>query len=207
MLKKSFLLGSILVMVSISSCKIFESTGETKQAEEKQKVDCYAADFKTTEDHFRATSSAYDADETMAKDKALLYSKKAVVSGISHVVSAAASRYIDESVLGKKKNFKEIYLPKINSRIKDFLNQELIDYNIICESTDIMKNGQYRADYSIEVSARTIVDGVNSKLSSGSSFSEFFDPIKFEQVFNEELKKMIDHQKSQKMNNSPLNNN
>ncbi len=189
----------IAIIVSLSGCKIFEGTGETKKKEEV-KVDCYTANFKTTTDLFRATTSATDSDETLAKDKALLYSKKAVVSAISSVVQSAASRFIDQSVMGKKKNFKEMFVPRVNAKIKEILNEELTDYTVICEEATQLESGNYKADVTIEVSKRTIVDKINSKLSAGGTYSEFLDASKFEQLFNEELQILVDRQKSMEEN-------
>jgi hypothetical protein len=192
---------SFVILISITSCKIFEGTGDSKKAEEEIQVDCYAADFRTDTDYFRATSSAYDNDEMLSQEKALLYAKKAVVSKIRSVVSASIARYFDESPIGQKKNYKEVYLPKINSKIKEVLNQELTDYNVICKSKEITERGVNRTDISIEVSKRTIVAFINSRLSSGSPFSELFDPIKFEQILNDELKKVADAQKNEDVKN------
>lgn len=187
------------ILIGISGCKILEGS-ETSTKKEEVKMDCYAADFKTTTDYFRATTSATDSDETLAKDNALLYSKKAVVSAISSVIQSAASRFIDQSELGKKKNFKEIFIPRINAKIKEGLNEELTDYTVICEEATQLESGNYKADVTIEVSKRTIIDGINSKLSAGGDYSEFFDALKFEQLFNEELQILVDRQKSMEEN-------
>ena len=183
------------ILIGISGCKILEGS-EASNKKQEVKVNCYAADFKTTTDYFRATTSATETDESLAKDKALLYSKKAVVSAISSVVQSATSRFIDQSVVGKKQNFKEIFIPKINAKIKEVLTQELTDYTIICKESTQLKNGNYKADIAIEVSKRAITDKINSKLSSGGTYSELFDAVKFEQLFNEELQKVVDKQKS-----------
>lgn len=190
----------IIMLLIISSCKVFEGSGTAKKKEEEVKVNCYAADYKTTLDHFRATSSAYDTDEMMAQDKALLYAKKSVISAINSVVLAATAKYIDQSALGQKKDFKEIYIPKVNTKVKEVLNSELTDYTVICQNTSKLEEGRYQSDISLEVNKRTIVDKINSRMSTSGTFSEFFDAIKFEQILNEELQKVIDKEKAQQEN-------
>ena len=199
MFKIRAIAGLTIILIFISGCKVFEGSEATKK-EEKVKVNCYAADYKTTIDHFRATSSAIDPDETTARDNALLYAKKSVVSAINSVVLAASSRYIDQTILGKKQDFKEIYIPKINAKIKEVLNNELTDYSVICQEMTKLEDGNYQADISLEVNKRTIVDGINSRINSGSSYAELFDSIKFEQIFNEELEKVIAREKSMEEN-------
>ncbi len=195
MIKIKSILIFVLIISSLSSCKIFEGSESSKKREEEVKVDCFAADFRTTTDYFRATSSAYDIDEMLAQDKALLNSKMVVVSVIRSVVQATATKYIDQASFGKKTNFKEMFLPKINQKIKEVLNQELTDYNVLCQNTTKLENGTYQVDLSIEVSKRTVVDGISTKMYS-SSFSQHFDAIKFEQLFNDELKILIDREKA-----------
>jgi len=200
MLRIKTIVWFIIMLLIISSCKVFEGSGTTKKKEEEVKVNCYAADYKTTLDHFRTTSSARDADEMIAQDKALLYAKKAVISSINSVVLATTARYIDQTALGQKKEFKEIFIPKVNAKVKEVLNSELTDYTVICQNTSKLEDGRYQSDISLEVNKRTIVDKINSRMSSSSGFSEFFDPIKFEQILNEELQKVIDREKAQQGN-------
>jgi len=163
------------------------------------KVDCYAADIKTSTDYFRATSSGYDNDEMLAYDKALINTKKYVVSEIWSVVMATFIKFIDQSSFGKRTNFKEMFIPKINQKIKEVLDQELTDYTVVCQNTTQMESGMYQSDISIEVNKSTIVNQLNSKMSS-SNFSHLFDVIKFEQLLNEEIQILINTQKTQEEN-------
>lgn len=180
----------IYVMVATSTilfaCKSKKGT-TTDKASGMEIINLPCDEFKTsTETAFRATQSQRSTDLSLSREKALTITKQRLAGIVETKIKSVTDRYVDEYETAQGLEMKG----KFNNLTREVVNQQLNDIKIICEKTTQSKDGIYTTFIALEMSKNAVKDAMNNRLSDKAKLAIDYDKMKFEKVFDEEMKKL-----------------
>lgn len=183
-LKNLFVITLIASATVFTSCKGKKDIAEPEGATEIN-IPC-KSEGRSDAEFFRADASATSQDMNLSREKALTACKQRLSSLIETKVKSVTDRYVNETEVGENSNFEQ----KFENLTREVVNQKLIDVAVICERNYQEENGKYTTYIAIEVSKDVMLNGINNSLSKDQKLRVDYDKMKYEEIFNEEMKKL-----------------
>jgi 20S proteasome alpha/beta subunit len=84
---------------------------------------------------------------------------------------------------------------KYNNLTREIISQQLNDVTILCEKTVKESDGNYSTYVAVEMNKDALKKALENKISSSAKLNIDYDKMKFEQIYNEEMKKLDDAKK------------
>ncbi len=184
-MKKLIYVSTAALLLVAASCK---SKKGIVVADESNIIAALPCDeFKSsTETVFRATQSQKSSDLSLSREKALVVAKQRLAGLIETKIKSVTDRYVDEYQTNAGLEMKG----KFNNLTREIINQQLNDVKILCEKTAREKDGTYTSYVAIEMSKDALKTAMENKLSDKAKLAVDYDKMKFEQIYNEEMKKL-----------------
>jgi len=181
------LLMSVAIVFTIASCKSKEkaTTVEKEQGFKEIIIPCQKEGV-SDEDNYRADASATSANMQASREKALLAAKQRLASLINSKIKSVTDRYMNETEVADRSNFEQ----KFENLTREVVNQTLVDVKVTCEKTGTIDGGKYQTFIALEASKTAIRDGISNNLSNKDKVQVDYDKKKFEEIYNEEMKKL-----------------
>jgi len=185
-MKKLIYLSTAALLLVAASCKSKKGIVVADESNIIAALPC--EEFKSsTETVFRATQSQRSSDLSLSREKALLIAKQRLAGLIQTKIKSVTDRYVDEyTVSGAAPEMKD----KFNNLTREIVNQQLNDVKILCEKTAREKDGTYTSYVAIEMNKDALKTAMENKLSDKAKLAVDYDKMKFEQIYNEEMKKL-----------------
>jgi len=181
-----------VIVVFAASCKSKKNGTAVDKATGMEILLIPCDEFKTsTETAFRATQSQKSSDLSLSREKALVIGKQRLAGLIETKIKSVTDRYVDEYQTTNALEMKG----KFNNLTREVINQQLNDVRIICEKTAKEKDGTYTTYIAVEMSKDAVKDAMAKSISDKSKIQIDYDKMKFEQIYNEEMKKLEDERK------------
>jgi hypothetical protein len=79
---------------------------------------------------------------------------------------------------------------KFNNLTREIISQQLNDVKILCEKTVKEKDGSYTSYVAVEMNKDALKVAMENKLSDKAKVAVDYDKMKFEQIYNQEMKKL-----------------
>lgn len=184
----------IITTIIVASCgsskKASEMTTKKAIGEVEIIIPCSGSDYESNKNYFRATQSATSTNLSMSREKALLASKRRLAGFINAKIKSVTDRYAQDREIGNESEFNA----KFENLTREVVNQELVEVKKICEKVTQKANGKYNTFISIEVDKNIIYNGIENKISNNKKLRQDYDKVKFEEIFNKEMKKLENEQ-------------
>ena len=187
MKKLVYVFAAFLVIAAVS-CKSKKGTLTTKDKDSGMEVLNLPCDeFRTsTEQAFRSTQSQKSSDLSLSREKALVVAKQRLAGLIQTKITSVTDRYVDEYQTNAGLEMKG----KFNNLTREIISQQLNDVKILCEKTVKEKDGSYTSYVAVEMNKDALKVAMESKLSDKAKVAVDYDKMKFEQIYNQEMKKL-----------------
>lgn len=184
-MKKLIYVSAAALLLVAASCKSKKGIVVANESNIIAALPC--DEFKTsTETAFRATQSQKSSDLSLSREKALVMAKQRLAGLIETKIKSVTDRYVDEYQTNAGMEMKGKY----NNLTREIINQQLNQVSILCEKTALEKDGTYTSYIAIEMSKDAVKNAMESKLSDKAKLAVDYDKMKFEQIYNEEMKKL-----------------
>lgn len=189
MRKLTYVFAAVLVL-AVVSCKSKKGAKTTTDKDSGMEVLNLPCDeYRTsTETAFRATQSQKSSDLSLSREKALVVAKQRLAGLIETKVKSVTDRYVDEYQTNAGLEMKGKY----NNLTREIISQQLNDVKILCEKTVREKDGSYSTYVAVEMSKDALKNALDKTLSNKAKLAVDYDKMKFEQIYNEEMKKLDD---------------
>lgn len=180
-----FYLACIVLAFSFNACKTKKLTSVTGATEV---VMPFSEDkYKTDKDFFRArNNSQHPSDINDCKTAALLNAN----SELAGIINTKIKRVIDQYSNTITVNDKTDYEKKLEIETRSAVEQSLSGITVAGEKLFKETNGSFSYWVVIEVSKKSILEGVNDKISKNAKLQLDYDKKKFEDIFNSEMEKL-----------------
>jgi hypothetical protein len=187
MKKLVYVFAAFLVIAAVS-CKSKKGTLTTKDKDSGMEVLNLPCDeFRTsTEQAFRSTQSQKSSDLSLSREKALVVAKQRLAGLIQTKITSVTDRYVDEYQTNAGLEMKG----KFNNLTREIISQQLNDVKILCEKTVKEKDGTYTTYVAVEMNKDALKVAMENKLSDKAKVAVDYDKMKFEQIYNQEMKKL-----------------
>jgi hypothetical protein len=187
-MKKLVYVFAAFIVIAAVSCKSKKGTLTTKDKDSGMEVLNLPCDeFRTsTEQAFRSTQSQKSSDLSLSREKALVVAKQRLAGLIQTKITSVTDRYVDEYQTNAGLEMKG----KFNNLTREIISQQLNDVKILCEKTVKEKDGSYTSYVAVEMNKDALKVAMENKLSDKAKIAVDYDKMKFEQIYNQEMKKL-----------------
>jgi hypothetical protein len=187
-MKKFIYVFAAVLVVAAVSCKSKKGAKTTVDKESGMEVINLPCDeFKgSTVTAFRATQSQRSSDLSLSREKSLVVAKQRLAGLVETKVKSVTDRYVDEYQTNAGLEMKGKY----NNLTREIISQQLNDIKIICEKTVREKDGTYTTYVAVEMNKDALKAAMENKLSDKAKLAVDYDKMKFEEIYNEEMKKL-----------------
>jgi hypothetical protein len=187
-MKKLIYVSAAALLLVAASCKSKKGAKTTVDKESGMEVLNLPCDEyrSSTETAFRATQSQKSSDLSLSREKALVVTKQRLAGLVETKIKSVTDRYVDEYQTNAGLEMKG----KFNNLTREIINQQLNDVKILCEKTVREKDGSFTTFVAVEMNKDALKTAMESKLSDKAKLAVDYDKMKFEQIYNEEMKKL-----------------
>ena len=177
-----------IVLVSCKSKK--EAATVTVKDTGFKKVESPLSDkqYKSDDQHFRARGIGESQDETAARKIAFMNAKSELASLIQTTMKKVSDQYTNQRTVGKDKEYEN----KFEEMTREVTNLEMADMREIGTETYTNEQGLYKVYLVVEAKKDEIFQKMDSRISSDKKLQLDYDKAKFQQVFDEEMKKLAE---------------
>jgi len=177
-----------IVLVSCKSKK--EAATVTVKDTGFKKVESPLSDkqYKSDDQHFRARGIGESQDETAARKIAFMNAKSELASLIQTTMKKVSDQYTNQRTVGKDKEYEN----KFEEMTREVTNLEMANMREIGTETYTNEQGLYKVYLVVEAKKDEIFQKMDSRISSDKKLQLDYDKAKFQQVFDEEMKKLAE---------------
>ena len=177
-------LACIVLAFSFTACKTKKLTSVTGATEV---IMPFSEDkYKTDKDFFRARNNANSKELSASKKMAMLNAR----SELAGIINTKIKQVIDQYSNTITVNDKTDYEKKLEIETRSAVEQSLSGITVAGEKLFKETNGSFSYWVVIEVSKKSILEGVNDKISKNAKLQLDYDKKKFEDIFNSEMEKL-----------------
>lgn len=183
------LLSMFSIAMIFNSCKPKEQSMKQTNGFKEINIPC-ASEGMSDDNYFRADASGESQNMQASREKALLNAKSRLASMINTKIKAVNDRYMSETTVGKTSDYEE----KFEGLTREVVNEKLSGIKKICEKTGQTNDGKFQTFIAIEIKKEDLLKGMGDKLTNNQKLKVDYDKMKYEKIFNEEMKKLEEEQ-------------
>lgn len=181
-----------IAMISLGSCKSKKATPIQKETGAVEiSVPFSSKEYRSDENFFRAKQSGKSPDQATAKKIAYQNARAEMAANINATVKRVTDQYTNQRSVGNKQEFEN----KFEELSREVVNLEMGNVSEIGEKIFGEQDGSYTYWIAIEANKKTIFDKLDAKISSDAKLKLDYDKMKFQQIFDAEMKKMAEEGK------------
>lgn len=175
--------------LGLSSCKSKKVTKDQVGTELKS-LPCQGPKYTTDDKFFRSSQIGTSSDISLAKEKALTLAKQQLAASIQTKIKSVTDRYVNEREIGNQSDFSQ----KFENLTREVVDQTLIDIRTVCEQSTVLEDGRFRTFVALEINKETLKNGISERISRQDLIQLEYDKKKFEEIFDEEMRKIEEGQ-------------
>jgi len=180
-----------IAVMALAGCKSKKTTPVQKETGAVEiSVPFSSKEYRSDEDAFRAKQMGKSPDMATAKKIAFQNARAEMAGNINAVVKRVTDQYTNQRTVGNAQEFEN----KFEELSREVVNQEMSNVKEIGEKIFKEPDGSYSYWIAIEASKKEVFDKIDSKISNDAKLKLDYDKMKFQQVFDAEMKKMADEQ-------------
>jgi hypothetical protein len=186
---KLFLIPTI-ALVAVTSCKTKKTPLAKQTGAIEITVPFSGKEYRSDEDFFRAKQSGKSPDLAAAKKIALQNAKSELASNIQSVIKKVTDQYTNQRTVGKSQEFEN----KFEELAREVTDQSIANVTIKDEKIFQETDGSYTYWIAVEADKKEVFRKLDTKISNDSKLKLDYDKAKFQQTFDDEMKKFADGQ-------------
>jgi hypothetical protein len=148
-------------------------------------------EFRSDENFFRAKQVGKSPDMATAKKIAYQNARAEMAANINAVVKRVTDQYTNQRSVGNAQEYEN----KFEEMAREVVNLEMGNVSEIGEKIFKENDGSYSYWIAIEASKKNVLDKIDAKISSDAKLKLDYDKMKFQQIFDAEMKKMAEEGK------------
>lgn len=190
-MSKQLLLIPAIAALSLGACK-------SKKAEPLQKqtgaveitVPFSSKEYRSDENTFRAKQVGKSPDLATAKKIAFQNARGEMAGNINALVKRVTDQYTNQRTVGNSQEFEN----KFEELSREVVNLQMANVKEIGEKIFKEADGAYTYWIAIEADKKAVFDKIDSRISNDDKLKLDYDKQKFQQIFDQEMKKMANEQ-------------
>lgn len=181
-----------IAVLAITGCKSKKSTPVQKETGAVEiTVPFSSKEYRSNEDYFRAKQVGKSPDMATAKKIAFQNARAEMAANINATVKRVTDQYTNQRSIGNAQEFEN----KFEELAREVVNLEMGNVKEIGEKIFKETDGAYSYWIAIEAGKKEIFEKVSAKISNDSKLKLDYDKMKFQQLFDAEMKKLAEEGK------------
>lgn len=181
----------LTVSAAVSSCGKKKKKAEPVAVEKVDKaveisLPFESKEYRSDKDYFRAKNVGKSPDLATAKKIAMQNAKGELAGNIQATMKRVTDQYTNQRSVANKQEYEN----KFEELSREVVNMSLTDVRIIGEKTFMNPDGSYSYWVAIEANKEIVLKGFDKSITNDAKLKLDYDKMKFEQIFNEEMKKL-----------------
>lgn len=174
----------VIFVLGIVGCSSKQKLTEAENSKEVESIPC--AGYKSDNQYFRSNQSGESPQMSFAKKQALLNAKTELAGNIQSRIKSVTQQYTNQKTFQSEEAKKE-FEQEMEELTRDVVDQELSNVNVICEKVhNNEEENTYQYFVAIEKPTEELLEGLTNE----QKMQLEYDKQKFEQIYNEEMKKL-----------------
>jgi hypothetical protein len=189
----TLLLIPAIAVLSLTSCHSKKKTTPVQKETGAVEISVpfSTKEFRSDENFFRAKQVGKSPDMATAKKIAYQNARAEMAANINAVVKRVTDQYTNQRSVGNAQEYEN----KFEEMAREVVNLEMGNVSEIGEKIFKENDGSYSYWIAIEASKKNVLDKIDAKISSDAKLKLDYDKMKFQQIFDAEMKKMAEEGK------------
>jgi hypothetical protein len=145
-------------------------------------------EYRSDENTFRAKQVGKSPDLATAKKIAFQNAKSEMASNINATMKRVTDQYTNQRTIGNAQEFEN----KFEELAREVVNMQMSNVREIGEKIFKEPDGAYSYWIAIEASKKEVFDKLEARISNDAKLKLDYDKMKFQQIFDSEMKKMAE---------------
>lgn len=185
------LIPAIAVLSLTTACKSKKAAPVQQQTGAVEiSVPFSSKEYRSDENTFRAKQVGKSPDLATAKKIAFQNARAEMAANINSLVKRVTDQYTNQRTVGNNQDFEN----KFEEQAREVVSLQMANVKEIGEKIFAEPNGGYSYWIAIEADKKGVFDKIDQKVSSDDKLKLDYDKQKFQQIFDDEMKKMANEQ-------------
>lgn len=185
------LLVPAIAALTVAGCKSKKTTPVQKETGAVEiTVPFSSKEYRSDENNFRSKQVGKSPDMATAKKIAFQNARAEMAANINATVKRVTDQYTNQRTVGNAQEFEN----KFEELSREVVNLEMANVREIGEKIFKETDGAYSYWIAIEAGKKDVFDKIDAKISSDAKLKLDYDKQKFQQIFDQEMKKLADEQ-------------
>ena len=181
-----------VAVLALAGCKSKKATPVAKETGAVEiSVPFSSKEYRSDENNFRAKQVGKSPDISTAKKIAFQNAKSEMAGNINSVMKRVTDQYTNQRTVGNTQEFEN----KFEELAREVVNLEMSNVKEIGEKIYKEPDGGYSYWIAIEANKKEVFDKLDARISSDAKLKLDYDKQKFQQIFDQEMKKLADEGK------------
>jgi hypothetical protein len=188
---KLFLSALAMGLLFSAGCKSKKKTPIQKETGAVEiSVPFSSKEYRTDENFFRAKQYGKSPDLATAKKIAFQNAKSEMAGNIQAMIKRVTDQYTNQRTVGNAQEFEN----KFEELAREVVNMQLSNVREIGEKIFKEPDGSFTYWIAIEASKKEVFEKIDQKISNDAKLKLDYDKMKFQQIFDQEMKKLAEGQ-------------
>lgn len=189
---RTWLVIPAVAIMALTGCKGKKTTPVQKETGAIEiTVPFSSKEYRSDESTFRAKQVGKSPDLATAKKIAFQNARAEMAANINAMVKRVTDQYTNQRTVGNAQEFEN----KFEELSREVVNLEMSNVREIGEKIFKESDGAYTYWIAIEATKKDVLDKIDSKISSDAKLKLDYDKMKFQQIFDAEMKKLAEEGK------------
>lgn len=190
--KTNWLLIPAVAIMALTGCKSKKTTPVQKETGAVEiTVPFSTKEYRSDENTFRAKQVGKSPDLATAKKIAFQNARGEMAANINAMVKRVTDQYTNQRTVGNTQEFEN----KFEELSREVVNLEMSNVKEIGEKIFKETDGAYTYWIAIEADKKGVLEKLDSKISNDAKLKLDYDKMKFQQIFDAEMKKLAEEGK------------
>jgi len=191
---KQLLLVPAIAVMALTGCKGKKQAAaaptpiEQKTGAVEISVPFSGKEYRSDEKFFRARQSGKSPDMATAKKIAFQNAKSELAGNINATIKRVTDQYTNQRTVGDKQEFEN----KFEELAREVVNMQLSNVREMDSKVFQENDGKYTYWVAIEASKEEVFQKMDERISSDAKLKLDYDKMKFQQIFDAEMKKLAE---------------
>ncbi len=180
-----------IALLSIVGCKSKKKTVQQTTGAVEITLPFSSKEYRSDENFYRAKNVGKSPDLATSKKIAMQNATNELADAIQTMIKKVTDQYTNQRTVGKDQEFEN----KFEELARQVTSQTMYNIRVKDEKTFMEPDGKYTYWVALEADKKEVFKNMDSKISNDAKLKLDYDKQKFQNIFDEEMKKLANEGK------------
>lgn len=180
-----------IALLSIVGCKSKKKTVQQTTGAVEITLPFSSKEYRSDENFYRAKNVGKSPDLATSKKIAMQNATNELADAIQTMIKKVTDQYTNQRTVGKDQEFEN----KFEELARQVTSQTMNNIRVKDEKTFMEPDGKYTYWVALEADKKEVFKNMDSKISNDAKLKLDYDKQKFQNIFDEEMKKLANEGK------------